>query len=438
MKTNKLAHLPKTATFAGFGFPKPRWTLPKGDMLSRLAAAKKPAFTGGYYHALGDNPGNPGEYVSGYWKEEGTAFDSRRMVMDESDAYSWDDVDAWYPCLWALPHGKFLAGCTMGDGMITEFARVLHASENEAWHNARRMAQETVQREVNAMEEAEELNKHAEIESIQNFCKQGVDHLVNVWNATQSGAETILEAIEGGNAADIIEAWEEEVDRLWRVVDGKYVTIVKDSDYMEHCPWVEKAEDLPEKLEVQIPFPGFYNTFIGEEPVSAHNRYNEWREENGEEPLREPDWHKVNQVIVKSWVENFLRDCGMDLASLKTALKTVSVDSPREYNYRTDRVFVTVPAGFMADLLAKVDKKELCNVVKSHCESRSGFVSSYPSDYWKWPSIKSWDHNHAHLVLQAYMLQALDAESITDLELRYLDGFLGEVISNAVAGCYYD
>lgn len=436
MKTNKLAPSPKTAIFAGFGFPKQRWTLPKGDMLSRLAAAKKPALTGGYYTVLGDNPGIPGGYVSGYWQERGTAFDTRRMVMDESDGYTWDDVDAWYPCVWALPHSKFLAGCTMGEGMITDFSRSLHETEGEAWYTARCMAQDAVRREVDAMEEAEELNKHAEIESIEGFCQQGVDHLVNVWNATQTGAETILEAINGGNAADIIEAWGEEVDRLWRVIDGKYTTIIKDSGYMSHCAWVEKSEYLPEKIEVQIPFPGFYNTFIGEEPVSAHNRDNEWREENGEEPLPEPEWGKVYNAIAHHWVDAFLRDCGMDAESRKAALQTVSLDSPREYNYRTDRVFVTVPAGFMADLLAKVDKKELCNVVMGHCESRSGFISSYPSDYWKWPSIKAWDHNHAHLVLCAYMLQALDVESITDLELRYLDGFLGEVISNAVAGCY--
>lgn len=431
MKTNKPAPLPKTATFAGFGFPKARWTLPKGDMLSRLVAAKKQAFTSGYYTVLGDNPGVPGGYVSGYWKEQNTAFDTRRMVMDESDPYAWDDVDAWFPCIWALPHGKFLAGCTMGSDMLVDFSRVVYDTEQHAWHKARHMAEEAMLRE-----EAEELNKHAEIESIQNFCQYGVDYLVNVWNATQSGAETILEAIEGGNAADIIEAWSEEVDRLWRVVDGKYVTIVKDSTYMTSCPWVEKSEAMPEKIEVQIPFPGFYNTFIGEEPVSMFERDNEWREENGEEPLQEPDWHKVNQVIVKSWVENFLRDCGMDLASLKPALKTVSLDSPKEYNYRTDRIFTTVPAGFMAALLAKVNKSDLCEVVKSHCESRSGFISSYPSDYWAWPSITAWDHNHAHLVLQAYMLQELNVDSITELELRYLDKSLGEVISNAVAGCY--
>lgn len=436
MKTNKLAPLPKTATFAGLGFPKPRWTLPKGDMLSRLAAAKKPALTGGYYTVLGDNPGTPGGYVSGYWQEQDTVFDTRRMTVDESDPYAWDDVDAWFPCVWALPHGKFLAGCTMGDGMLVDFSRVIYDTEQHAWYTARRMAEDAVHREVEAAEEAEELNMLVAVESIKGFCQQGVDHLVNVWNATQSGAETILEAIEGGNAADIIEAWEEEVDRLWRVENGKYVTIVKDSEYMTHCPWVEKSEAMPEKIEVQIPFPGFYNTFLGDEPSSAFERDNEWREENGEEPLPEPDWHKVNQAIVKSWVENFLRDCGMDLASLKPALQTVSLDSPKEYNYRTDRVFTTVPTGFMATLLAKVDKKGLCEVVKSHCTSRSGFVSSYPSDYWAWPSIKSWDHNHAHLVLQAYMLQALDVDSITKLELRYMDKFLSEVILNAVAGCY--
>ena len=432
MKTNKPTPLPKIATFAGFGFPKARWTLPKGDMLSRLTAAKKQAFTSGYYHALGGNPGIPGEYVSGYWKEEGTAFDSRRMVMDESDPYAWDDVCAWFPCIWALPHGKFLAGCTMGEGMITDYSRVVYDTEQHAWRKARCMAQEAVQ-----MEEAEELNRLAEVESIKGFCQQhGVDYMVNVWNATQSGAETILEAIEGGNAADIIEAWAEEVDRLWRVETGKYVTIVKDSEYMTSCPWVEKAEALPEKIEVQIPFPGFYNTFLGDEPYCAFERDNEWREEHGEEPLHEPDWGEVNKVIARQWTDTFLHDCGMDAESRKAALQTVSIDSPREYNYRTDRVFATVPVGFMAALLAKVDKKGLCEVVKSHCESRSGFISFYPSDYWAWPNITAWDHNHAHLVLQAYMLQELDVSSITELELRYLDKGLSEAISNAVAGCY--
>jgi hypothetical protein len=55
--------------------------------------------------------------------------------------------DTLVPCLALLPHGRFLAGYTMGEGMITNFEEEIYTDEREAWLAAHQMASQHAETE---------------------------------------------------------------------------------------------------------------------------------------------------------------------------------------------------------------------------------------------------------------------------------------------------
>ncbi|AOR76525.1 hypothetical protein [Novosphingobium resinovorum] len=80
-----------------------------------------------------------------------------------------------------------------------------------------------------------------------------------------------------------------------------------------------------------------------------------------------------------------------------------SMDSPREYNFRTDRVYATVPLAAMESLYRSLDLEKLAAVIAERHSSRSGFISFYPDDVdeWQGKEFAEFDHNEMGTILCA-------------------------------------
>ena len=143
-------------SFAGFKFPKHLWSLPKGSFAKRLARR---------------NPVTVGEYIHGAKPRcEGKSF---YLDSDFMPSLRWQWCDnvcnhirhtGWYcdniqydkirGIVMRLPRDRgFLAGWSMGDGMISEIEYIIYDDERDAAHAADSIAEKVAEKEREYQEE---------------------------------------------------------------------------------------------------------------------------------------------------------------------------------------------------------------------------------------------------------------------------------------------
>lgn len=168
------------------------------------------------------------------------------------------------------------------------------------------------------------------------------------------------------------------------------------------------------KLEVNIPFEGFYDSFYSEGIDREEESFVEWRREEGdinEEQARELHdllwrhtrydvaYNLVAQDYIIAFNEKFKEWTDVDLQ-----LEFVTMESPREYNFTTDRLFAKADEEALLALRAKVDEDVLREIIRERFTSRSGFISFYSNSLEAWPSeLSEWDHNQLCTLLMCFL-----------------------------------
>tara|TARA_R110001599_G_scaffold5326_1_gene27142 strand:- start:515 stop:1018 length:504 start_codon:yes stop_codon:yes gene_type:complete len=116
------------------------------------------------------------------------------------------------------------------------------------------------------------------------------------------------------------------------------------------------------KINFSLNFGGFY-----------HSEHSETIENNIE--LYGYDWEEVDYTKTHTnYCKAFLNRLGEEL---DVNLSFISLDSPRQYNFTTDKIFCSISDKDFKALLSTYDTKELYNYIEEHSKSRSGFTSFY-------------------------------------------------------------
>mgnify|MGYP003625341525 FL=1 len=116
------------------------------------------------------------------------------------------------------------------------------------------------------------------------------------------------------------------------------------------------------KINFSLNFGGFY-----------HSEHSETIENNIE--LYGYDWEDVDYKKTNiNYCKAFLNRLGEEL---QIDLNFISLDSPREYNFTTDKIFCSISKEDFNTLLDDYDNKELFNYIEEQSKSRSGFTSFY-------------------------------------------------------------
>lgn len=155
-----------------------------------------------------------------------------------------------------------------------------------------------------------------------------------------------------------------------------------------------------------IPFSGFYYSLHDSAMDDALDMIFSDRE-TGCEINKELVW-RASDLCHWGRVQNeYARDYAERLASLLTipSLKFESLNSPREYNFTTDRIFCTISEDDVRRILSLVDSDALAALVRDTFTSRDGFISYYSPDVAEWGSVANWDHNQIGTLIQAYANQ---------------------------------
>lgn len=167
------------------------------------------------------------------------------------------------------------------------------------------------------------------------------------------------------------------------------------------------------KRSIQLPFCGFYESeasrMIDDEIEQA------FADENGT-VLNIPqeiyykkdytiDYYSIKIEFVKAYIEAFAdRFEGETGINLHASFEEMT--SPKEYNFKTDRVFALVPDEVITQLFIESEKdkhEHLAEVIKDRCTSYDGFYSYYSNQLSAWleKPLASWDHNELELLLIA-------------------------------------
>jgi hypothetical protein len=159
-----------------------------------------------------------------------------------------------------------------------------------------------------------------------------------------------------------------------------------------------------DSFEVQIPFAGFYGGMHDESLDHAFNLIMSDRASGCE---LAPDklfslafgavsWGDVYRAYARDYAASFMHE--HELTG-----HFVAMESPKYYNFETDRVFVSIDRPSLAKIIRKTDPALLSRVATDRHTSRSGFVSFYTPDWKAWGPVSSWDHNQLETLLLAYL-----------------------------------
>ena len=175
-------------------------------------------------------------------------------------------------------------------------------------------------------------------------------------------------------------------------------------------------------ITLTIPFPGFYESVLSQELDREEEMLagsltgdGDYGDVDGPEfpgvsasdacnaIYNAASYRDAHNALARSWSEVFAdmlaREC-----NVKWALTFESMHSPREYNFTTDRVFVTLPVEDFAIMRAACDAEAFADILREEFTSRDGFSSFYSNDPEDWDKpLAEYDHNEAGAVLLAYM-----------------------------------
>jgi hypothetical protein len=181
------------------------------------------------------------------------------------------------------------------------------------------------------------------------------------------------------------------------------------------------------RLVVNLPFfPGFYGSWYSCELYNQEEQFAEYEAEKEADSTCHPDawWPEALRLDARehceaiSWdsqyggayrtiaawfVTAFDRWAQDNLGTPAESFTFESMDSPREYNFTTDRIYAHVPLAVMQKLLDGLDQAKLAECVADRFTSYDGFISGYPNaiDEWELGDLAALDHNELATVLGA-------------------------------------
>ena len=194
------------------------------------------------------------------------------------------------------------------------------------------------------------------------------------------------------------------------------------------------------KLESTIPFDGFYESFISADIEYQMGQQIEWDCDiydlnESEEEILYNNYLSVNTSYFYNQIAEDYTNLYID--ALNERLKGFSLkanykcfESPREYNFKTDRIFIEIEENHAVDFikyLVKNYKKELEKKIQDMFTSRSGFISFYKNSIDLWTKdFKEWDCNMIGTCFELFDFDELHFyESLSETIMFNLGNTLG-------------
>ena len=197
------------------------------------------------------------------------------------------------------------------------------------------------------------------------------------------------------------------------------------------------------KLESTIPFDGFYESFISADIDHQIGQQIEWDSDiydlnESEQQILWDSYLSVNRSyfynqIAEDYTNFYIDELNERLEGFTLKATYKCFESPREYNFTTDRIFIEIEENHAIDFIKyiiKNYKKELEEKIKDRFTSRSGFISSYKNSLDLWiDDYSEWDCN---MIGTCFELFDLEEEDINYSLREYLSETIMDNLGNTL------
>ena len=192
-------------------------------------------------------------------------------------------------------------------------------------------------------------------------------------------------------------------------------------------------------METSIPFQGFYNSIhdsnldYGVEQMFTDRESGSNRNGGLEAKLHwDCDWSKVHLAYATEYAECFAWEFKLP------SLKMTELQSPKEYNFTTDRIFCDISEADVIFLRSNTDECGLRELAREKFTSRSGFYSYYDPDIDNWGPLLEWDLNQVGTLVEAYVNQETNSSDGFDgwaehslMENAFGNNFIEDIVGDA-------
>jgi len=197
------------------------------------------------------------------------------------------------------------------------------------------------------------------------------------------------------------------------------------------------------KLESTIPFEGFYESVISadiEHEIDSLTQYyselydlNEFEAELLCNSFLNINSYKFYNQIAKDYTNFYIDALNERLKGFTLKATYNCFESPKEYNFETDKIFIEIEENHALDFIehiVKNYKKELEKKIEDRFKSRSGFISFYKNSIDLWTKdFKEWDCN---MIGTCFELFDLEEEDINYSLREYLTESISENLYNTL------
>ena len=197
------------------------------------------------------------------------------------------------------------------------------------------------------------------------------------------------------------------------------------------------------KLESTIPFDGFYESFINadiDHEIEIDTEYyselydlNESEEELLCNSFLNINSYKFYNQIAKDYTNFYIDALNERLKGFTLKATYKCFESPREYNFETDRIFIEIEENHCIEFIeyiVKNYKKDLEKKIEDRFRSRSGFISFYKNSIDLWTKdFKEWDCN---MIGTCFELFNLEEEEVNYSLREYLTESISENLHNTL------
>ena len=153
-------------------------------------------------------------------------------------------------------------------------------------------------------------------------------------------------------------------------------------------------------IQLEINFPMFEGFYCSQLDLAENIEVGEGESYSmTEEQFDEIDWNKTNENVSKFYLNYFKDELSDFLSQLEVlSLEFIKVDSPKYYNYSTDKLVCNIKVNknkFLTEL-QKYNFEVWKQCLKDNFTSYDGFISFYPNDPNEWDELineEIWNDN---------------------------------------------
>ena len=140
------------------------------------------------------------------------------------------------------------------------------------------------------------------------------------------------------------------------------------------------------------------------------------------------NWSDVFNGYAEEYTKNLAHE-------FKIKMTFESLQSPKEYNFTTDRIFANISYEELKRIYDACNKTNFNKLAVDTFTSRDGFNSFYNPAIETWGPLNTWDHNQLACLLESFINEGLTGESLDEysiMESSISNGFLYDLLSENI------